>query len=223
MIDNDYILGKIIDPNSRAQSDNLGINLTIEKIEELIGIAIFKNSSGIFNSDFIKKKEVSTYGDYIDKFLKENNAESLDEIKNQMKEFAKLANDPLAKILFGLDKKDKFKKDIDLSSIDLMFSTLEAVKDDNLDSYYLEKNKEYLVTFEQGLNNLNKGEYPEIKILNSYFPYISLYQGPCIDLFNNKSSDKISTIIKIGQVPVLIQKGIPLVNLTIHGYNNKRG
>ena len=186
MIDNDYILGKIIDPNSRAQSDNLGINLTIEKIEELIGIAIFKNSSGIFNSDFIKKKEVSTYGDYIDKFLKENNAESLDEIKNQMKEFAKLANDPLAKILLGLDKKDKFKKDIDLSSIDLMFSTFEAMKDDNLDSYYVDySDREVIIeSYEQG-----KGiSYENVTDTEWKLPYYYLhYRLPSMSLTDGLS------------------------------------
>ena len=104
-----------------------------------------------------------------------------------------------------------------------MFDTFEAVKNDNLDSYYLKENNDYLVTFEQGIKYLEENEYFELKILDSYSPYILLYREPYIDLANHRFQNNLSTIIRVGQIPVVISKGIPLVNLTLHSYNNKRG
>lgn len=214
---------KIIDPKSKSQKSNCGINLTIDKIEKFRGIAIFKDSSGPSRPDLTNIKEVATYKEYIDNFLKNSGAESLNEIRDQMKEIANLANDPFTKALFGLDKKEKFKDSIDLNQIDLMFDTFEAVKNDNLDSYYLKENNDYLVTFEQGIKYLEENEYFELKILDSYSPYILLYREPYIDLANHRFQNNLSTIIRVGQIPVVISKGIPLVNLTLHSYNNKRG
>ena len=60
-----YIINKIIDPAGRAKKAQVGVDLTVGKIEKVEGLAIFDENSKLLK-DYVEYKEAPTYEEIIE-------------------------------------------------------------------------------------------------------------------------------------------------------------
>lgn len=218
-----YIINKIIDPTGRAKKAQVGVDLTVGKIEKVEGIAIFDENSKLLR-DYVEYKEAPTYEEIIEQECKKNNMNDSEELLDSLNDFFKSALNEIEDLkdidinayekIMGKFSEEELHalKNID-SAIATAKNNYKDIAGKYKDAYYLEPNSTYLIEFEQGIKTLNPNEWGFIlhrSSLNRTGVYVtsSLWDP-------NFSTDKMGTTLHTGDIPVILPKGTRIAQFII--------
>ena len=208
---------KIIDPNHYGRKAQVGVDLTVSKIEKIEGVAIFEGDSKL-NRNLVRYEEAPVLTTYtLDKILKDLTKETsntLDLIEN------------LSMISFILDsdaqsKFDKIQVEIDKAGgIEYMKNEVNKTSDNlkeifsNMLSsgqkiYMLESNTAYVIEFEQG-----------VKFKDNEWGYISIRSslnrtGARISSGILTKNSELKSTLSTGPIPIFLPVGTLIATLII--------
>lgn len=229
----DQVYNNIYDPLNHARKAQVGVDLTVAKIEKIEGIAIFEGDSKL-NRDLIKYEEALVLTpDALDKTLEDltkETSKSLDLIeKFHMISFI-LDSDTQSEF-------DKIQAEIDKAGgienikneANKTFDTLKEIFSNMLTSgqkiYMLEPNTAYVIEFEQGVE-FKDNEWGYISIRSSLNRTGTRISSAIWDpLFK---TDKMGTTLLTGPIPVFLPAGTRIAQMLIfectpvtEGYNGQ--
>lgn len=218
-----YIINKIIDPTGRAKKAQVGVDLTVGKIEKVEGIAIFDENSKLLR-DYVEYKEAPTYEEIIEQECKKNNMNDSEELLDSLNDFFKSALNEIEDLkdidinayekIMGKFSEEELQslKNID-SAIDEAKNNYKVIVEKYKDAYYLEPNSTYLIEFEQGIQKLAPNEWGYIQHRSS-FNRIGVFSTSSI-WDPGFTTDRMGTTFHTGNIPVILPKGTRIAQFLI--------
>lgn len=229
----DQVYNNIYDPLNHARKAQVGVDLTVAKIEKIKGIAIFEGDSKL-NRDLVSYEEAHVF-----------TLKDLDKIFNDLTEETSSALDlietfSIFPFTFDNDTQSKFKEiqaEIDKAGgienvkneANKTYDALKEIFSNMLSSgqkiYMLEPNSHYVIEFEQGVE-LKNNEWGYISIRSSLNRTGTRISSAIWDpLFK---TDKMGTTLLTGPIPIFLPVGTRIAQMLIfectpvtEGYNGQ--
>lgn len=218
-----YIINKIIDSTGRAKKAQVGVDLTVGKIEKVEGLAIFDENSKLLK-DYVEYKEAPTYKEIIEQECKKNNMNDSEELFNTLNDFFKNTLNEIEdlkdidinayeKIMGGFSEEELYAlKNVD-TVIDETKNNYKNIEEKYKDAYYLEPNTTYVIEFEQGIQKLNPNEWGYIIIRSSFNRIGTRISSAVWD--PGFTTNKMGTTLVTGSSPLIVPKGTRIAQFLI--------
>lgn len=219
-----YIINKIIDSTGRAKKAQVGVDLTVGKIEKVEGLAIFDENSKLLK-DYVEYKEAPTYKEIIEQECKKNNMNDSEELFNTLNDFFKNTLNEIEdlkdidinayeKIMGSFSEEELYAlKNVD-TVIDKTKNNYKNIAEKYKDAYYLEPNSTYLIEFEQGIKTLNPNEWGFL-LHRSSLNRIGVYVNSGIISAEDTPINNLKISIHSSSFPFIIPKGTYFGNIII--------
>lgn len=219
-----YIINKIIDSTGRAKKAQVGVDLTVGKIEKVEGLAIFDENSKLIK-DYVEYKEAPTYKEIIEQECKKNNMNDSEELFNTFNDFFKNTLNEIEdlkdidinayeKIMGRFSEEELYAlKNVD-TVINETKNNYKNIAEKYKDAYYLEPNSTYLIEFEQGIKTLNPNEWGFI-LHRSSFNRVGVFSTSSIISAEDTPINNLKISIHVNDFPFIVPKGIYFGNIII--------
>ena len=217
----DYVMTKLVDPLGHAQKAQVGVDLTVSKIEDIGGMAVFEGDSKL-NRNLTSYEETHVI-----------NESDVDDIVKQASKAinSTLETLPILPILAGIldddnaSKLKKAKEELDKlggaeavkkeveSYCNILETSLKALIASSAKIYYLKANSAYAVELEQGIE-LGDEEFG-LLYGRSSLNRVGLSLNQCLWDPGFKT-DKMGTTLYTGSIPAFIPVGTRIAQIVIY-------
>lgn len=217
----DYVMTKLVDPLGHAQKAQVGVDLTVGKIEDIGGMAVFEGDSKL-NRDLTSYEETHVINESdVDDIVKQASKaiKSTLETLPILPMLAEILDDDnaskLKKAKEELDKlggAEAVKKEVE-NYCNTLETSLKALIASSTKVYYLKANSAYAVELEQGIE-LGDEEFG-LLYGRSSLNRVGLSLNQCLWDPGFKT-DKMGTTLYTGPIPAFIPVGTRIAQIVIY-------
>lgn len=217
----DYVMTKLVDPLGHAQKAQVGVDLTVSKIEDIGGMAVFEGDSKL-NRDLTSYEETHTISESDVDDIIEQASKAVNSTLETLPILPMLAgildDDNASKLKKAQEEIDKLggaeavKKEIE-NYCNTLETSLKALIANSAKVYYLKANSAYAVELEQGIE-LGDEEFG-LLYGRSSLNRVGLSLNQCLWDPGFKT-DKMGTTLYTGPIPAFIPVGTRIAQIVIY-------